>query len=65
MSPSAHTQSTHTWRVRLYGSFIFILPYVFRLHGFFVLSKLNTQAIIQDANSESVQQHRGCCAEQR
>lgn len=50
--PRAHT---HTRRrcARLYGSFVFMLPYVFRLHGFFVLSKLNTQAIIHDARREA------------
>lgn len=56
----SHTHVSHTllrpWCARLYGSFVFILPYVFRLHSFFVLSKLNTQAIIHDASVEPVQQ---------
>lgn len=37
-----------------------MLPYVFRLHGFFVSSKLNTQAIIHDARREPVQEQGGC-----
>lgn len=45
------------WCARLYGSFLFMLLYVFRLHGFFVLSKLNTQAIIRDASEEPVHQN--------
>lgn len=60
MSQSAHTLGSLLQRVRLCGSFVFILPYVFRLHGFFVLSKLNTQVIIHLAHRESVQQQGGC-----
>lgn len=56
----SHTHVSHTllrpWCARLYSSFVFMLPYVFRLHGFFVLSKLNTQAIIHDASEKPVQQ---------
>lgn len=55
----SHTHSPQPQCVKLHGSFVFILPYVFRLHGFFVLSKLNTQAIIHDASSEPVQQRGG------
>lgn len=60
----SHTLVSHTllrpWCARLYGSFLFMLPYVFRLYGFFVLSKLNTQAIIHDAIKEPVQQQEDC-----
>lgn len=56
----SHTHVSHTllrpWCARLYSSFVFMLPYVFRLHGFFVLSKLNTPAIIHDASEDPVQQ---------
>lgn len=51
--PRAHTHPRQRRCARLYGSFVFMLPYVFRLHGFFVLSKLNTQAIIHDARREA------------
>lgn len=53
-----HAEQQHC--ARLYRSLVFMLPYVFRLHGFFVLSKLNTQAIIHDAHREPVQQQGGC-----
>lgn len=60
--PGSHTHVSHTlsqpWCARLYGSFVFMLLYVFRLHGFFVLSKLNTRAIIHDASEEPVQQQK-------
>lgn len=60
----SHTLVSHTllrpWCARLYGSFLFMLPYVFRLYGFFVLSKLNIQAIIHDAIKEPVQQQEDC-----
>lgn len=54
-SPAHNRPQPHC--VRLHGSFVFILPYVFRLHSFFVLRKLNTQAIIHAASRASVQQH--------
>lgn len=56
---NTHTRSTQRrqpWCARLYGPFVFMLPYVFRLQGFFVLSKLNRQAIIHDASREPVEQ---------
>lgn len=65
----AHTHTVHaqhnpaegpqSWCVRLYGFFVFILPYVFRLHGFFVLSKLNTQAIIHVCQQGACVQRQG------